>query len=113
MAIAPLDLQTIFTQVDKVGKAQAAQKEGQAIQQSIHGSQVQRKTEEHIQQVNEAQDFGDGVDKINDRNARQNKDGKNRNKNVDDSEDNEVNEDTQPKIILREPSLGNKIDICY
>ena len=46
MAIAPIDLQTLFTQLDKVGRAQAAQRESQVLQQSIQGAQLQKKTEE-------------------------------------------------------------------
>ena len=110
MAIAPIDLQAIFTQVDKVGKAQVAQKDGQVIQQAIQGAQLQKKTEEHIQQVNETQDTGDGVDKINDQTARQ-KDSKNKESKKDDN--NSGDEETPPKIILKDPSLGNRIDISY
>jgi hypothetical protein len=113
MAIAPIDLQILFSQVDKVGKAQAALKEGQAIQQAAHGAQIQRKTEEQIQQINETQDFGEGVEKINDRTARQKnenkKEGKNKN---EDDVDNEA-EDEKQFIAIRDPSLGNKIDISY
>ena len=44
MAIQPIDLQTLFTQVDKVGKAQSAQREGLAVQQAIQGAHLQEKT---------------------------------------------------------------------
>jgi len=109
MALAPIDLQTIFTQVDKVGKSQAAQKEGQAIQQSIHGVHLQRKTEEQIRQVNEAQDIGDGVDKINDKqNSNKNNENKKDNKNQENESENEIE---KKHHVFRDPSLGNKIDI--
>jgi type II secretory pathway pseudopilin PulG len=112
MAIAPIDLQTLFSQVDKVGRAQLAQREGQAIQQAIHGAQLQRKTEEQIQQVNETQDTGEGIDKINERDARRNKESKNNdNKKNNSSQDNEDNDIQQ--IVLRDPGKGNKIDISY
>ena len=110
MAIAPIDLQTLFAQVDKVGKTQAAQKDGQAIQQAMHGVQIQRKTDAQIQQVNEAQDAGD-TEKINDRTAKQ-KDGKKNKSGGKDSDDNEEN-DEKPAVVFRDPSLGNKIDISY
>ena len=111
MAIAPLDLQTIFSQVDKVGKAQTAQREGQAIQQAMQGVHIQRKTEEMIQQVNEAQDTGEGVDKINDRTARQKNENKKNNDNTGNK--NEDGEEEPQQIIFRDPGLGNKIDISY
>jgi len=111
MAIAPIDLQTIFTQVDKVGKTQAAQKDGQALAQAIQGAHIQKKTDEQIKQVNEAQNTGEGADKIKDRNSNrgqsQNNSSKRDEKNLEDSEEKkDVN-----NSFFRDPYLGNKIDI--
>ncbi|MCL2805864.1 MAG: hypothetical protein FWD26_08005 [Treponema sp.] len=111
MAIAPIDLQTLFTQVDKVGKIHTAQKEGQAIHQAIQGAQIQRKTEEQIQQVNEAQDTGEGAEKIKDHTPRQNSGKKNESGRKDDEE--EKAEEKPPFLVVRDPGLGNKIDISY
>ena len=105
MAIAPIDLQTLFTQLDKVGRAQAAQREGQALHQAIQGVQIQKRTEEHIQQVNEAQNTGEGAEKVGDRWQKKNGGGKNeKNKKDAQEEENQVS-------VLRDPSLGNTIDI--
>ena len=104
MGIAPIDLQTLFTQVDKVGKAQAAQKEGQALHQAILGVQIQKKTEENIQQVNEAQNTGDGMEKVGDQKQRQG--GGNHEKNK-----REAQEEENQTSVLRDPTLGNTIDI--
>ncbi|MCL2410445.1 MAG: hypothetical protein FWC97_02265 [Treponema sp.] len=111
MAIAPIDLQTLFSQVDKVGRAQLAQREGQAIAQSVQGAQFLRKTNELDKQVNETQDMGDGTEKIKDRSNKQNNDDKNRNKNENNEEDYE--NDEPESFVLREPALGKKIDISY
>jgi len=108
MAIAPIDLQTIFTQVDKVGRSQAAQSEGQSLAKSIQGAEIQRRTEEMINQVNEAQNTGEGAEKINDHNHRNNQGGRN------DKRKQQEEEKSEEKIKLsvgRDPSLGNKIDI--
>ena len=105
MGIAPIDLQAIFSQVDKVGKAQAAQREGQALHQAILGVQLQKKTEEHIQQVNEAQNTGDGAEKVGDQKQKQHSGGnKEKNKREAQEEENQVS-------VLRDPTLGNTIDI--
>jgi len=105
MAIAPIDLQTLFTQVDKVGRAQAAQKEGQALQQAIQGVQLQRKTEEQIKQVNETQNSGDGAEKVNDNSKRQNPGGNN-------NQNKKENKDEKKQLsVLSNPVLGKKIDI--
>jgi hypothetical protein len=69
MAIQPIDLQTLFTQLEKVGKAQASQKDGALIQQAIQSGTIQRRTDENIRSVNEAQDTGRGAEEISDRNA--------------------------------------------
>jgi len=109
MAITPIDLQTVFSQVDKVGKTQAAAKEGQALHQAIRGVEVQRKTEEQIKQVNETQNTGEGMDKINDHRQKQNSGSKGDGSKRDGSDSAETDE--VKLSVLRDPSLGNKIDI--
>jgi hypothetical protein len=108
MAIQPIDLQTLFTQVDKVGKEQSNQKEGLQIQQSLQGAQEQRKTEERIRSVNESQDTGEGTERIKDRSGRQSQgqegSGKGRQDKPDPVEEPEL-------AIIRDPSLGKNIDL--
>jgi hypothetical protein len=109
MAITPIDLQTLFTQLDKVGKTQAAQREGLAIQQSMQSVQLQKKANEQIQQINEAQNTGEGAEKINDNGGsseqNQKKNGKRR--------EEEEEEEKETVSVLNDPSLGKKIDISY
>jgi len=107
MAIAPIDLQTLFSQVDKAGRFYNAQREGQAIAQSMQGVEIQRRADEQINQVNEAQNTGEGAEEINDNNQKQNsgqKGGKRKS-------DNREEEDDDNRVILNDPSLGRKIDI--
>ena len=106
MAIAPIDLQTLFTQLDKVGRTHISQKEGQSIHQAIESMQIQRKTEEQIQQVNEAQNTGEGAEKVNDHGHRQ-KNSRNSEKRQKDESD---EAETRPSV-LSDPSLGRNIDI--
>ena len=107
MAIQPIDLQTLFTQADKVARQQSAQRDGVAIQQVIHGVQLQRKTEEQIQAVNEAQNTGeDGTEKVKDRGA-QGHEGSEGKKNEQESPEQE--ETHIP--YFRDPRLGRNIDI--
>ncbi|MDR1575700.1 MAG: hypothetical protein LBS37_06820 [Treponema sp.] len=110
MAIQPIDLQALFTQVDKVGKAQSAQREGLAVQQALQGVQLQRKTEEHIQEVNEAQDSGDGAEKVNDRGQRQDSPAKGKGEKGEGPAKEGEEEAAQPSVI-RDPRLGRNIDI--
>ncbi|GHV87616.1 hypothetical protein AGMMS50255_9120 [Spirochaetia bacterium] len=107
MAVQPIDLQTLFTQLDKVGKDQASQKEGVAIQQSIQSRQMQKRTDEYIQSVNEAQDTGQGAEEINDRNAR-------KGQHEEDTGDGDKKDAAPPAggklAVFKDPTLGKNID---
>jgi hypothetical protein len=109
MAIQPIDLQTLFTQLDKVAKTQTAQREGLALQQAIQGVQIQRKTEEHIQAVNETQNTGDdGIEKVKDRESRQQDSSGGKKKKAG---KNESEQEETPSPVLCDPRLGRNIDI--
>ncbi len=109
MAIKPIDLQTLFTQMDKVAKTQIDQKEGVQIQQALQGAMIQKRTEEKIRSVNEAQNSGEGTEPINDRNKRK--------KNARTTGDNKPNPDKEASAgedateIVRDPDLGQNIDV--
>jgi len=97
--------------MDKVGKTQSAQRDGLALQQAIQGAQIQRKTEEHIQSVNETQNTGeDGAEKVKDRPS--NREGKEsgEEKKKDARQKSSEQEDT-PAPTIRDLSLGRNIDI--
>ena len=109
MAIQPIDLQALFTQLDKVAKAQVVQREGQQIQEAMQQVQSQRKLEENIRSVNESQELGEETEKIKDqqnRGAAANQGGT-RGKKEEESEDAE----TAKPALIRDPALGRIIDI--
>jgi type II secretory pathway pseudopilin PulG len=107
MAISPIDLQTLFSQVDKVGKQESAQRQGTAIQQAIQQAQSQQQTDDRIRSVNEAQDSGEGAEGIKDRNGgrRQDREGE---KKAGEEEEEQAPE--QEKVI-HDLDLGRNIDI--
>jgi hypothetical protein len=109
VAIQPIDLQTLFTQVEKVGKEQANLRDGLQLQQALQGARMQQKTEERIQSVNESQDLGQGPEKVKDRSAR-----KRRNDRPDASVDEaELPGEPQPKdpSVIQDPALGKNVDL--
>jgi hypothetical protein len=109
MAIQPIDLQTLFTQIDKVGKEQANLKEGAHIQASLQGVQIQKKTEERTHTVNESQAAGEGAERIKDRNARK---GGGETSGQDGRYGGEASEDKgRDPTIFRDPDLGTNIDV--
>ncbi|MDR2782543.1 MAG: hypothetical protein LBB48_01640 [Treponema sp.] len=105
MAIQPLDLQILFTQMDSVGKSQAVQKDGLVIQQSLQNLKKQKSTEAHIQAVNESQNVGEGAGAIHDRGSRKfsERDGERRR--------DKEREEEEDALKLWDPQLGKNIDI--
>jgi hypothetical protein len=107
MAIQPIDLQTLFTQMDKVAKTQSAEREGLAMQQAIQGAQHQKKTEEQIRAVNEAQNTGeDGAEKVKDKGAQGQAGSGNKRK-----EQGKKASEEEKKASIIDPRLGRNIDI--
>jgi hypothetical protein len=109
MAIQPIDLQTLFTQIDKVGKEQMNQKEGLHLQAVLQGDQLLKKTEERSHSVTELQNTGDGAERIKDRNAGRHG-GEHASGRKQDEEDGESGDGGKPPVI-RDPALGKNIDI--
>jgi len=111
MAIQPIDLQTLFSQLDKVAKTQLAQREGLAIQEAVRGVQIQRKADEHATAVNEVQNVGDeGPEKIKDKGRKSNEEGKEK-KREPRQEASGLRE--QPPPVFRDPGLGKNVDINF
>jgi hypothetical protein len=59
MAVQSIDLQVMFSQLDKVGKEQSALREGAAIQKAIAGDREAQKLTQNIESVNAAAEGND------------------------------------------------------
>jgi hypothetical protein len=105
MAIQPIDLQTLFTQIDKVGKAQADQREGLAIQQSLQSVQMQKKNEIKNESVNEARNPDEGAGRVKDKNAGRGGGEEEKKK----REEEEAEDASLP--VIKDPSVGKIIDL--
>ncbi len=109
MAIQPIDLQTIFSQLDKVGKTQADQKEGVAIQQSLQTLVDAQRLQERIQSVNETQDPDQGAEKVKDRQGKKNT-GQGPSGKREESGEDETPQASEIEVV-RDPNLGKNIDV--
>ena len=109
MAIQPIDLQTLFSQMDKVAKTQAAEKEGVQLQQALVSAQNQKKSEERVRSVNGAQDAGEGAERVKDKQKRK-PDDKAKEGNADGAGENE-DEEAPATEVVRDPDLGRNIDV--
>jgi hypothetical protein len=110
MAIQPIDLQTLFTQIDKVGKEQMNQKEGVHLQAVLQAAHLQKKTMERSHSVAESQDIGDGMEQLKDRNARRQGEEHPADQKPDKDDDTESEDKGKPPVI-QDPALGKNIDI--
>jgi len=111
MAIQPIDLQTLFTQLDKVAKTQSDQREGAAMHQAIQGAQLQRRTDDQIKAVNDVQNMGeDGAEKVKDRGAQAHDNDKGK-KQEGKKQEGEKKEEEAKAAVIHDPTLGRKIDI--
>jgi hypothetical protein len=107
MSIQPIDLQTLFTQMDKVAKQKSAEKEGLVLQQSLQGALNLKKTEEKIRSVNETKEPEDGAERIKDKNAR-----KQGQEELAEKKDEKKEADDEQKMdIIKDPNLGKHIDV--
>jgi hypothetical protein len=111
MAVQPIDLQTLFTQIDKVGKDQSVHREGAQIQASLQSVRVERLGVERDHSVNEAQGTGqDGAERIKDRRGRQ-RGGKESppGSRAGNKQGSLAGEDGE--AVIRDPCLGRLLDV--
>jgi len=110
MAIQPIDLQALFTQLDKVAKSQVIQREGQQIQEALQQAQSQRKLEQNIQSVNQSQNMGEEAATIKDEQRRGTNTNQGRTMGKQEEEDVSSPEEENQDYI-RDPALGRNLDI--
>jgi hypothetical protein len=105
--LLPIDLQTLFSQANQVGKEQAVQKEASPTHQSLQGAQLVQKTEQRDNDVTETPTTEEGAEKIKDRERRAGRRGNRGGK--------EPKKSAAPapaeKDVVRDPALGRNIDI--
>jgi hypothetical protein len=106
MPILPIDLQTLFSNMNTVGKDQAVQKDVPPEQQNLQGSQIAKTTLEKDNEVNLTEELDDGSEPIKDQESESGKgSGKNRKKKENEEKDGKKEDPFQ------DPDLGQHIDI--
>jgi len=110
MAIQPIDLQALFTQLDKVAKSQVIQREGQQIQEALQQAQSQRKLEQNIQSVNQSQQMGEEAATIKDEQRRGTHANQGGAMGKQEKEE-EPDPDEEEQDFIRDPALGRNLDI--
>lgn len=110
MAIQPIDLQTIYLQLDKIGKAQV---EGQLAAQTAkeQGRQKNiREAEEKLTTISETEAGDQKTGKVHEKNS--SSDTSSQQKNTKSESNSSQEEQKEPeKEIISDPALGSHIDI--
>jgi len=110
MPIRPIDLQTLLMQMSQVGRDQAVEKDGPALQSAIQGAVVQKRESEAKESVRKAEDAKDGAGAVKERRER------GKGKEADGDEEGgeaggEPEGDGSSEEVVRDPSLGNRVDL--
>jgi hypothetical protein len=111
MAIQPIDLQTLFSQMEKVGKEQSGLKEGAQLQRAILGATEQKKLDEKVKSISETPDTGEGMEKITDKQGRrERKDARDfpGREGSDSTGENPAGDQTE---VVKDPALGKNVDL--
>ncbi len=108
MAIQPLDLQTLFAQMNHVSKIQASQRELPLINQALQAREIAQAVDEHDHSVNKTEQSEDNtpVDRDGHGSDAGAEEGEAKERQEADKEDRPVT-----RCCFRDPKLGRYLDI--
>jgi hypothetical protein len=96
-------------QMSQVGRDQAVEKDGPALQNAMQGAALQKKEVENKESVRKTEDAKDGPDPVKERRGRQ---AGPEGKAAGGGEEGAEESDEEPREeVVRDPSLGNRVDL--
>jgi hypothetical protein len=105
--LLPIDLQTIFAQMNEVGRGEAAQRQVAPEAQALQASQIVRQTEERDNSVNESQQVSEGPEAIKEEEQR----GERRGAAERERRKKKSAESQAEAEVFKDPDLGHHIDV--
>jgi hypothetical protein len=117
MPIRPIDLQTMLMQMSQVGRDQAVEKDGPALQSAIQGAVMQKKAIESKESVRRAEESKEGAEPVKDRRGRGSKRearaSEGSPEGSPEGEEGAAGEEEKgsDEEVVRDPSLGNRVDL--
>jgi hypothetical protein len=108
MSIRPIDIQTMLAQLSQVGKDQAAEKEGAALQASIQNAAELKRREEAKEAIRRAEDKDLNATPVDER--KQKRGGPATEESAEAGEK-EKKEEAPESDVVRDPDLGSHIDL--
>jgi len=106
MPIRPIDLQSMLLQLGQVGREQAAEKEGAALQADMKGAADQKRLDETKESVHRPEDEETASKAIGDRNG-----GGAGGKSPEGKTEEGTPQAEQETEIVKDPDLGRRIDL--
>lgn len=112
MGIAPIDLQTLYTQLDKVGKTYGSQAQTIQVQNALQDVEKSKHQLEENKRINSTKmPEGNDTQQVKDRKYN-NQSGSQKKESSDGNESEEENEEKISKrSIFQDPNLGQHIDV--
>jgi len=104
MPLLPIDLQTMFSQMNQVGREQAVQKEVPPQYQAAQAAQLVQKAEHDDKAVNQAREPGEGAEKVDDAGPRRRRRRESRRKPGGEKPG-------EPPSVFEDPALGHNVDL--
>lgn len=105
MPILPIDVQTMLSQLDQVGKEHAVQREGAPHAQSLQASELIRQAEQSDHSVNQPREVGDGLEKVQEEQERSRK------RRQSGARERKENSRAEDSAVFEDPDLGRHIDL--
>ncbi len=107
MPIKPIDLQTLFSQLNQVGRQQSAEKDGASLHAGLHGNLIVRMEDEASKTVHRPKDDQTAAKSVNNKNQ-----GSGSSASGQGSKDgNKDEQGSSTAEIISDPDLGSHIDI--
>ena len=107
MALLPIDLQIMFSQLSNVGKEQAVQRDVLPQYQFVQGTEMVQKAEHDDSAVNQSQQLGEGPEKVKEqeeKEKRQHSRGQRKGEGAESAKEDQ-------RQIFEDPDLGHHVDL--
>jgi len=111
MSVNPLELQTLFSQINRVGKQQALTKENDVLKQEILNSDIHKQGIKDSEEIPETKNLDEEFSKIKDEENSKREKKKKKNGEQSDDTDEESQDENQSQNVITDPKIGRKIDI--
>ncbi len=108
MAVNPIDLQAIFSQMNQVGKQESAVKDSEIIRQDQANIIVNKESIKDSEYIPDTKDISEGAGKIKDK-VKENNPKKRRKPNKEDEK--KILKNNKIEENIKDPELGQNIDI--